>query len=497
MRRIDLVLPYSPTPEFQWNLRQLASGLIRSVVVPYIEKPEGLPRKVDSLPVSSFRGGTDLMAILERSQADFVVIVLSDQRIRLGFGAFERLLEAAQDTGAGLIYSDYCIQRKDGGISEHPLIDYHIGSLRDDFDFGPWVFLSRRSMDRAVNRHGRLDKGRWSGHYDLRLKMSIDSQIVRLPEYLSTVFQDHVHPGAENLFGYLLPENRDAQIEMEGVVTDHLKRIGAFLPPPAERIRRGALPRTASVIIPVKDRERTISDAAESALAQQTNFDFNVIAVDNHSTDKTSTILRNLARKDPRLIHLIPPQKDLLIGGCWNHAVHSPPVGTFAIQLDSDDLYADTSALQRIIDTFEGGKYAMVVGTYRTTDFDQREIPPGTVDHREWTRENGHNNLLRVNGLGAPRAFFTPLLRKHPFPNVSYGEDYAVGLRLSRHYEIGRIFEPIYTCRRWEGNSEAGLSTLDRNRHDIYKDRLRTLEILARQRLNTEKARGVGKENRS
>jgi glycosyltransferase involved in cell wall biosynthesis len=244
------------------------------------------------------------------------------------------------------------------------------------------------------------------------------------------------------------------------------------------------LPKTASVIIPTRNRETTIGAAVSSALAQQTDFEFNVIVVDNHSTDNTPEVVEKYARKDARLIHLIPSRRDLLIGGCWNEAIHSPRCGTFAVQLDSDDLYTDASALQKMVNRFDEGDYAMVVGAYRTTDLRQKDIPPGIVDHREWTRENGRNNLLRVNGLGAPRAFYVPILQCHPFPNVSYGEDYAVGLRLSRHYEIGRILEPIYLCRRWEGNSDASLSREASNRHDVYKDHLRTQEILARQKLN-------------
>jgi cellulose synthase/poly-beta-1,6-N-acetylglucosamine synthase-like glycosyltransferase len=310
---------------------------------------------------------------------------------------------------------------------------------------------------------------------------------MRIPEFLCFRLEESDQTRVEKLFDYVRPENRKAQIEMERVLTDYLKRIDAFLEPHFQKIRRPVSPKTASVIIPVRDRQRTIGDAVKSALVQRTDFDFNVIVVDNHSTDKTPSILQDLMRRDSRLIHLIPSRKDLLIGGCWNEAIHSSRCGTFAIQLDSDDLYADTSVLQRIVDRFDDGEYAMVIGTYRTTDLNQREIPPGVVDHREWTRDNGHNNLLRVNGIGAPRAFYTPLLRNHPFPNVSYGEDYAVGLRLSRHYEIGRILEPIYVCRRWEGNSDASLSTEAYNQHDTYKDRLRTLEILARQKLNREK----------
>ncbi len=247
------------------------------------------------------------------------------------------------------------------------------------------------------------------------------------------------------------------------------------------------MPKTASIIIPVKNRAETIADAVKSALSQQTDFRFNVIVVDNHSSDSTPKILQKLARQDSRLVHLVPSRRDLLIGGCWNEAIDSPSCGTFVVQLDSDDLYAETSTLRRIVDKFDDGEYAMVIGAYKTTDLNQREIPPGIVDHREWTRENGHNNLLRVNGLGAPRAFYASLLRKYPFPNVSYGEDYALGLHLSRYYEIGRIFEPIYICRRWEGNSDVGLSIEERNRNDTYKDRLRTLEILARQKLNSGK----------
>lgn len=457
------------------------------MIVPYTQKPEGLPRGVESLAVDSFSRGPDLMAILQRCKANFVLIVLLGQRIRLGFRALERFLEVALDTGAGLIYSNYYQETKDRGIFEHPLIDYQLGSLRDEFNFGALVFLSRERIDHAVNCHGSLDGGKWAGFYDLRLKISIDSRIVRIPEFLSARFEEPDQIKTEKLFDYLRPENREAQIEMERVLTNHLRRIGAFLEPQFEKVRRYRLPKTASVIIPVRNREQTIGDAVKSALSQQTQFDFNVIVVDNHSTDRTPTIVRELARQDPRVIHLIPSREDLLIGGCWNEAIHSPKAGTYVVQLDSDDLYAEPSALQRIVDKFKDGEYAMVVGAYRTTNLHQKKIPPGVVDHREWTPDNGHNNLLRVNGLGAPRAFYAPLLRNHPFPNVSYGEDYAVGLRLSRQYEIGRIFEPLYICRRWEGNSDAGLSLETYNRYDTYKDRLRTVEILARQRLNRER----------
>jgi glycosyltransferase involved in cell wall biosynthesis len=320
--------------------------------------------------------------------------------------------------------------------------------------------------------------------YDLRLKISIDSKIVRIPEFLCSRFESKSETRAERIFDYLRPENRRAQVEFEQVLTSHLRRTGAFLEPRFKTVHPPLMPRTASVIIPVKNREETIVDAVQSALGQETDFPFNVIVIDNHSADNTPKILEDFARKDPHLLHLIPSQKDLLIGGCWNEALQSSHCGTFAVQLDSDDLYAQTSVLQTIVEHFNNGDYAMVVGAYKTTDLNQNEIPPGIVDHPEWTRENGRNNLLRVNGLGAPRAFYVPLLRRLPFPNVSYGEDYAVGLRLSREYEIGRIFDPIYVCRRWEGNSDAGLSIEASNRHDEYKDHLRTSEILARQRMN-------------
>jgi len=482
--RIDVILPYNPTSDFQWNLRQLDSDLIHSVIVPYTGKRGPLSRRVESLAAESFPGGSCLMAVLERCKAGFVLMIMPGQKVRLGPRTLERFLDVALDTGAGLIYCNFHKEARTRDVREHPVIDYQVGSVRDDFDFGPLVLFSKQCIDQALSKHGPLDKGKGAGFYDLRLKVSIDSQVIRIPEFLYTRLGTEDPTSEARRFDYLCPKNRETQIEMERVVTNHLRRIEAFLEPRFDRIPRRLLPKTASIIIPVKNRERTIGDAAKSALAQEANFNFNVMVVDNHSTDDTTRILQKLARNDPRLVHLIPSGKDLLIGGCWNEALYSRRCGTFAVQLDSDDLYADTLALQRMVDRFEEGDYAMVVGAYRTTDLNRQEIPPGLVDHREWTRENGRNNLLRVNGLGAPRAFYSPLLRNHPFPNVSYGEDYAVGLRLSRHYEVGRVFEPIYVCRRWEGNSDAHLSIEKSNQHDTYKDRLRTLEIMARQRMN-------------
>jgi hypothetical protein len=486
LRPIDVILPYGSRPELEWNLGQLPSGLINSVIVPYIQRPEGLPRSIKPTAVETFTAGSDLMTILERCQADFTLLILPGQRVLFTPWTLQRFLETARDTDGGLIYSDFYHKVDNGQIHARPVVDYQLGSLRDDFEFGPLIFFSRERMDHALKRHGSLGMERAAGLYDLRLKVSTNSRVIRIPELLYTTFGSDTVTDEGRRFEYLRAENRKAQIEMERVLTDHLRRIRAFLEPEFEKIPVHAVKKTASIIIPVKNRERTIADAVESALSQKTRFDFNVIAVDNHSTDKTSQILEAFVRRDRRLIHLIPSREDLLIGGCWNAAIHSPHCGAFAIQLDSDDLYADTSVLEKMVDRFEDGDYAMIVGAYRTTDFHQREIPPGVVDHREWTRENGRNNLLRVNGLGAPRAFNTSLVRHHPFPNVSYGEDYAVSLRLSRSYEIGRLFDPIYICRRWEGNSDAALSVEQSNQHDLYKDRLRTVEILARQRMNAE-----------
>jgi glycosyltransferase involved in cell wall biosynthesis len=244
-------------------------------------------------------------------------------------------------------------------------------------------------------------------------------------------------------------------------------------------------------VIPVRNRERTIADAVRSALGQRTGFAFNVLVVDNHSTDRTGALLEELAAQDPRVVRLVPDRTDLGIGGCWNHAVYSPLCGEYAVQLDSDDLYADEGTLERMVGHFQQGPYAMVIGSYTIVSFDLQEIPPGLIDHREWTRENGRNNALRINGLGAPRAFFVPLLRQIGLPNVSYGEDYAAALRISREYEVGRIYDPVYLARRWEGNSDAALPLATANRYDAYKDHVRTVEILARQEMLRHSAVGA------
>jgi glycosyltransferase involved in cell wall biosynthesis len=309
---------------------------------------------------------------------------------------------------------------------------------------------------------------------------------VHVPETLYRCRKLDNRPTGQQIFDYHDPRHRTAQEEMELIATEHLKRIGAYLSPKFARpkLNRNDFPVQASVVIPVRNRARTIADAVQSALSQEAPFPFNVIVVDNHSTDGTTDILRQLASQNDRLVHLVPERTDLGIGGCWNHAVQSRQCGRVAVQLDSDDIYSGPDTLRQVVEKVDEGPYAMVVGSYRMVNFELKDIPPGLIDHREWTRENGRNNLLRVNGLGAPRAFLTEILRQHPLPNVSYGEDYCIGLRLSRHYEIGRIFESVYLCRRWEGNTDANLPLASKNAHDTYKDRLRTLEILARQHVN-------------
>ncbi len=401
--------------------------------------------------------------------ADSEVLFLGDPRVQIESGPrlFERMTQVMRETGAGWVYAD--------GVS-HPRIDYQAGSIRDSFDFGPLVGVSIRAA-----RQAGIDGGwKWGGLYDLRLRIAEKHSVVRIPEPLYGASMLDARPTGQRQFDYVDPRNRDYQIEMEQIATAHLKRIGAWIEPSFEKVPVAAetFPVKASVVIPVRNRERTILDAVHSALAQSVDFEFNVIVVDNHSTDRTTEILRGVS--DSRLKHIIPERRDLGIGGCWNEALYSKDCAQYAIQLDSDDLYINDRVLRSIVAELESGPYAMVIGSYTMVDFLLKEIPPGLIDHREWSRENGRNNALRVNGLGAPRAFNTSVLRRMGFPNVSYGEDYAVALRINRDYEIGRIYDSLYLCRRWEGNSDSALPLEVANRYDHYKDWLRTIEIQAR-----------------
>ncbi|MGB5873658.1 MAG: glycosyltransferase family A protein, partial [Bacteroidota bacterium] len=393
-------------------------------------------------------------------------------------------LDVARGTGAGIIYSDYHDVR-DGKFLPHQVIDYQLGSIRDDFNFGSMLFLKSAALkEAAVELRG--DRYAYAGVYAARLAISRKHPLVRIGEFLYNKIESDVRKSGEKLFDYVDPRNRQVQIEMEQAATFHLKKIGAYLKPEFKRVTVGAgdFALEASVVIPVRDRVKTVSHAVESALRQTPPFLFNVIVVDNHSTDGTTDLLLQYAGRDQRLLHIVPERKDLGIGGCWNEAVHHPECGRFAVQLDSDDLYKDPSTLERVVEVFYRERCGMVVGSYQMTNYDLEPIPPGVIDHKEWTPENGRNNALRVNGLGAPRAFYTPLVRKIKIPNVSYGEDYALGLAISREYQIGRIYEPIYLCRRWEGNSDADLDVAKLNSFNLYKDRLRTFEILARKGKN-------------
>ena len=405
----------------------------------------------------------------------YTLLALNDAPLELGQFALERLIQVAKNTSAAMVYADYR-EIKSGEEILHPLIDYQPGSLRDDFNFGP-VQLFRSDVIKSFDE----EDFHLAGNYALRLHASRQGTIIYIPECLSAMVEFDLRKSGEKQFDYVRKGARERQIEMEKACTTHLKKIGAFLRPPFKEVDfdEENFPVEASVIIPVRNRVKTILDAVESVLMQKTGFDFNLIVADNYSTDGTSAILNDFARKG-KLIHIVPERKDLGIGGCWNVGIFNEHCGRFAIQLDSDDLYANENALQAIVDKFYEENCAMVVGSYRMTNFNLEEIPPGIIDHREWTPENGPNNALRINGLGAPRAFYTPILRQIKVPDVSYGEDYAVGLAISRTWKIGRIYEPIYLCRRWDDNTDASLNIARMNAHNFYKDRLRTFELMAR-----------------
>lgn len=444
-------------------------------------KASKLVTKIVTLPVDEYpvKASKTMRYIAEQARGSkYILLYTSTNTLVPGYFAIERLVRLAEDSGAGMLYADHYTV-KDGVQVNAPVIDYQLGSLRDDFNFGsllmfstPCFVLAAAGIDKDFNA---------AGLYDLRLRLSRIAPVMHVNEYLYQDVTTDTRRSGEKIFDYVDPKNRSVQIEMEEACTDHLKAIGGYLEPVFEPVKfdEAEFPCEASVIIPVRNRIRTIADAINSALSQKTSFPFNVIVIDNHSTDGTTEAIGKF-KDNPRVIHLRPERTDLGIGGCWNLGVENENCGKFAVQLDSDDVYSDENTLQKIVDAFYAQNCAMVVGTYELTDINCNPIPPGVIDHKEWTPENGRNNALRINGLGAPRAFYTPMLRKIHVPNTSYGEDYALGLAFSRHHQIGRIYDVLYFCRRWEDNSDASLSTEKMNAHNLYKDRIRTWELQAR-----------------
>lgn len=486
MKPISVVVPHDPGSSLEKILFPFVkSDLVEHVVLITQEPIHPDIEKCRVLAASPLSSGETLNWILREIESKYLLLLPKARPISVEPQALEKLLKTAESTNAGLIYSDF-YDETEHGKTLHPLNDYQPGSVRDDFDFGAMVLYSMPAIKKAMKNYGAVPDVKFAGLYDLRLKVSIDHTPFHLPEPPYSVIRTAESAGAENLFTYVDPRNHAVQKEMEAVFTDHLKRIGAYLSSQhlreAEKTQDSFLGE-ASVVIPVLNRKETIAGAVKSAFSQETDFPFNVIVVDNHSSDGTSVVLSELSRQYFGLKHIVPVRTDLGIGGCWNEALRTGACGRYAVQLDSDDLYSSEKTLQKIVDRLRQGRYAMVVGSYTLVDSMLKEIPPGLIDHREWTEENGHNNALRVNGLGAPRAFDTGLMRRIGFPNASYGEDYAAALRICREYRIGRIYESLYLCRRWPGNTDADLSIAEANQNNAFKDRIRTEEISARQDL--------------
>ena len=489
--KIDLFLPFEALEKGEETLLELHENktvqhinlLVSSDFASQHQVPEGCTFVV----IDRMESSNTVMSIAENTDADYLLLCTRMTSVRWGLYALERFLRTADDTGAVMVYSDHYSLEEDA-LTKHPAIDYQAGSLRDDFDFGSlWLIKSQALLD-YVAQTDRVDY-QYAGLYDLRLYLSRKGEIFHLNEYLYTEAELDTRKSGEKQFDYVNPRNREVQIEMERACTAHLEKVGAIVDTNFYRqpdFDEQDFACEASVVIPVFNREKTIADAVKSALSQKTNFPYNVIVVNNHSTDSTGEILDSI--DDGRLIQIVPSRTDLGIGGCWNVAVNSDHCGKFAVQLDSDDLYSSPKTLQKIVDAFHEQKAAMIIGSYRMCDFDLNTLPPGLIDHKEWTEDNGCNNALRINGLGAPRAFFTPLVRQIQFPNTSYGEDYALGLAFSRRYRIGRIYDELYLCRRWGGNSDAALSVERVNANNLYKDRLRTMELKARQQMLQGKA---------
>jgi len=484
MKKISVFLPYSGqefTKETITSLR--SSAHIGSIYLITSDSSLTLPVTTTLVSGKGLLSSETMELVAKHAADEYFFFIRQETKIEMGQFAVERFLQSAVMSGAGMLYSDY-FELSGEARSVHPVIDYQYGSLRDDFYFGALLLFHTASFRRAIVA-GKADFT-FAGLYDMRLRLSAENLPLRIGEYLYTKVETDTRKSGEKLFDYVDPKNRAYQIEMEQACTLHLKRIGGYLEPVFKPVDfASGFKYEASVIIPVKNRVKTVADAVNSVLNQKADFPFNIIVVDNFSDDGTTEILKELAAKDSRLIHLIPERKDLGIGGCWNTAVHHPECGRFAVQLDSDDLYKDENTLAVIVAKFHEEKAAMVIGSYQMTNFKLEEIPPGVIDHKEWTPDNGRNNALRINGLGAPRAFYTPVLRELNLPNTSYGEDYAAAIAISRDYQIARIYEPVYLCRRWEGNTDASLTIQQQNAHNFYKDKVRTFELLARIRKNS------------
>lgn len=492
-KTITCFIPYGSENQINKTIRHLqeCSTVDRIFLLPTSPVPNlSLPDKCYILPSSAPESVERYKQIALYANTPFTLICTQVQDLEFGYMALERMCDYLSAPQCSMVYADHYKTIK-GERTPHPVIDYQLGSVRDDFDFGSLLMFRTDYLKRAINEIEADKEYQHSALYALRLALSRYGELTHIREFLYTETEIDLRKSGEKQFDYVDPRNRQVQIEREEVFTQHLKKIGAYLKPGMMTVdlKEGEFSHEASIIIPVRNRARTINDAIRSVLEQETSFPFNLIIIDNHSTDGTSEIIEQY-KNDNRVIHLIPERTDLGIGGCWNLGINHPECGRFAIQLDSDDLYSSPHTVQTIVDKFYKEQCAMVIGSYRMTDFTLQTLPPGVIDHKEWTDENGHNNALRINGLGAPRAFFTPLLRKIRVPNTSYGEDYALGLAFSRQYRIGRIYDVLYLCRRWEGNSDAALSIEKINQNNNYKDSLRTLEIKLRQAINKKRQAG-------
>ena len=479
---IDCFIPYVDAAQAKATIDGLReSALVNNIYLLATDAAAAAVEGCTMVHIDTLNSSDTMLKIAEAAKAPYTLLYTKYNNLVMGYFALDRFVRLAGDSKAGMMYADsYTVI--EGKKSNAPVIDYQEGSLRDDFNFGSVLFFNTEVLKKAaagIDVHYTA-----AGLYDLRLRLSRIAPIVHINEYLySDVTVDNRKSG-EKIFDYVDPKNRGVQIEMEKACTAHLKAVGGYLEPKFDEIdfNKGNFEYEASVIIPVRNRIRTIRDAIRSVLSQKTDFPFNLIVIDNHSTDGTTEAIDEF-KDDPRLVHIVPQRDDLGIGGCWNAGVQHPKCGKFAVQLDSDDVYSDENTLAKMVAAFYEQKCAMVVGTYMLTDIDKNPIPPGVIDHKEWTPENGRNNALRINGVGAPRAFYTPVLREIHVPNTSYGEDYALGLAFSRHFQIGRVYDVVYLCRRWEDNSDAALDIVKMNNNNLYKDRIRTWELQARRAL--------------